>query len=193
MSKCSTLVLAVVLLLPAYSYADQEIDIEQAWHSTVRNTETLKKNGDCYKLWGSFRGFASWNTPYKYQARRVIYNHLMPNNPTEHALIPSIHNGESSVTRLRFATIIAVHSKPGKIVNVRYPPIDLIEHFLPNTEAKRQFITCVEQDAESDCSDILVKANVVPSYENFYAENQLLYLQGQGSSCGPQLEIDLSN
>ena len=192
MSKWIKYLAIAIIFLPVYSYADQKVDLEKAWHSTVRETEILKERGDCYKLWGSFRGFANWDTAYKYKARRAIYNHLLPDNPIEQALIPSIHNGESSVTRLRFAIIMAVHSKPGKIKNKRYPPIDLIERFLPDTSAKQQFMACVQRDAEKDCSHILVDANVVPSYKNFYDENQRLYLQGQGSTCGAQLEINLN-
>ena len=197
MNKLVTFLFILALTFSTYSYADQEaelvqeIDFEKAWNAALRNTETLKERGNCYKLWGSFRGLASWNTPYKYKARRAIYNHLLPNNSSEQALIPSIHNGESTITRLRFATIIAVHSKPGKIINDRYPPIELIERFLPGTKAKQEFIACVRQDPDADCSDILVAVNEVPSYENFYAENQRLYLQGQGSKCGAQLEINL--
>ena len=89
-----------------------------------------------------------------------------------------------SVSRMRDAMILAVHS-----VGVSGGEDEVIMSFLEGLEpygsvaARKRFFACVRNNPSQDCASIAVEEKLVPSFEDYGDEIDLILAQGKKSTC----------
>ena len=89
-----------------------------------------------------------------------------------------------SISRMRDATVLAVHS-----LGVSGAEGETVTSFLKGLEqygsatAREKFFACASEAPSQDCARIAVDEKLVPPFEHYVAEVDLFLAQGQKSTC----------
>lgn len=157
---------------------------DQLWNIIRLEAKSARLKGDCKKLWALYFDIAiRRKSAIAYKARRELYNLILPSSEDTAPLIPP-GPSKDLLSRTKHAIILAVHSNLASINNDTHPPLKLIEQTLPDSPEKASFLSCAAEDSNEDCSKILVEKNIVPDFEAYAKEVQILRDAGFHSSCG---------
>jgi hypothetical protein len=86
-----------------------------------------------------------------------------------------------TVSRMRDAVILGVHS-------VGSEPDEFVDNFISGIRGypgSDKFLECIHTNRSQECVNILVENRVVPSFEDFASEVDMLMASGKKVSCGP--------
>ncbi|TRW96280.1 hypothetical protein FNJ84_13425 [Paracoccus sp. M683] len=162
--------------------SEPESDPYTDWKLAKNEALQALNSGKCEKTWIILLDAARSDIPeIAYDARRTLYNSIMPDSGKFRMIPPGILKDEFSI--LEHATIIATHSNPTLIKNNKTPAVSLLKARLPKSRYSDRYLECISTSKMDNCANILVQSETMPSFGDYSREVQTLWHSGLRSSC----------
>lgn len=176
-----------VVVLPHHVYAasDYHTSPGASWIVDKERLDTLQPSADCSEVWDILW---QWSKRGNLEARAKLLFLVAP--PIHGNILYMPGSAENYISQLRDMAILSVHSEGfksgnGSLDKFRSDIADMayISASFNRMAPGKRFITCTANHRSNDCTNLAVREGLVPSFEKYANQVDLLLKEGVMYSC----------